>query len=145
MSSPSDAHPLSSRGPVESEEGSLITTLVIDDEDSVRDSLSRFLASMGHETVTAGDGGQAVAEIRRRKIACILLDIQLPDSSGLDLVPVLLEQEPFAAILMLTAVNDAHSAALCMQRGAMDYLVKPVDLQDLQRAIVRALARRREA
>jgi putative nucleotidyltransferase with HDIG domain len=45
---------------------------------------------------------------------------------------------------MLTAVNDAHSAALCMQRGAMDYLVKPVDLGDLERAITRALARRGE-
>ena len=45
---------------------------------------------------------------------------------------------------MLTAVNDANTAALCMQRGAMDYLVKPVDLQDLERAIGRALARRRD-
>jgi putative nucleotidyltransferase with HDIG domain len=45
---------------------------------------------------------------------------------------------------MLTAVNDANTAALCMQRGAMDYLVKPVDLQDLERAIGRAIARRRD-
>jgi putative nucleotidyltransferase with HDIG domain len=45
---------------------------------------------------------------------------------------------------MLTAVNDAHAAALCMQRGALDYLVKPVDLADLERAISRALSRRRE-
>ena len=45
---------------------------------------------------------------------------------------------------MLTAVNDAHTAALCMQRGAMDYLVKPVDLRDLERAITRAVSRRRD-
>ena len=64
--------------------------------------------------------------------------------SGVDLVPQLLDQEPHAAVLMLTAVNDAHAAALCMQRGAMDYLLKPVDLADLERAIARALARRRE-
>lgn len=144
MTSPTIVDPLAPRAPLDSEEGSVITTLIVDDEGSVRDALSKFLTAIGHEVVTASDSAGAMAEIRRRKIACILLDVRLPDASGLDLVPVILEQEPFAAILMLTAVNDAHSAALCMQRGAMDYLVKPVDLPDLQRAIVRALARRRE-
>lgn len=132
-------------GMKDADEGSIVTTLIVDDELSVVESLSKFLTGLGHEVVTVGDGAHAVIEVRRRKISCILLDVRLPDASGLDLVPLLLEQEPFAAILMLTAVNDAHSAALCMQRGAMDYLVKPVDLPDLQRAIVRALARRREA
>src|SRR2546421_12478805 len=46
------------------------------------------------------------------------------------------------SILMLTAVNDATSAALCMQRGAMDYLTKPIELADLGRAVQRALKRR---
>src|SRR5207249_1778913 len=50
--------------------------------------------------------------------------------------------EPELAILMLTAVNDATSAALCMQRGAMDYLTKPIELADLGRAVQRALKRR---
>src|SRR5690606_36041902 len=86
----------------------------------------------------------AVAEVRRRRISSVLLDVRLPDGSGLDLIPQLLEAEPHVAILMLTAVNDAHSAAACMQRGAMDYLVKPVDLGDLERALTRALARRNE-
>jgi HD-GYP domain-containing protein (c-di-GMP phosphodiesterase class II) len=53
-----------------------------------------------------------------------------------------MELEPSIAILMLTAVNDATTAALCMQRGAMDYLTKPIDLSDLARAILRAIRRR---
>ena len=57
-------------------------------------------------------------------------------------MPQVLELEPSIAILMLTAVNDATTAALCMQRGAMDYLTKPIDLSDLARAIQRALRRR---
>lgn len=125
-------------------EMTLVTTLVVDDDESVRSTIERFVASMGHEVATAVSAEAAFAEIRRRKIACILLDVRLPDASGLDLVPRLLEQEPHAAILMLTAVNDAPGAALCMQRGAMDYLVKPVDLPDLERAITRALGRRRD-
>src|SRR5437773_12147140 len=72
----------------------------------------------------------------------MLSDIRMPGTSGVDLVPQALEIEPDLAILMLTAVNDATSAALCMQRGAMDYLTKPIELADLGRAVQRALKRR---
>src|SRR5216117_1003189 len=72
----------------------------------------------------------------------MLCDIRMPGTSGVDLVPQALEAEPELAILMLTAVNDATSAALCMQRGAMDYLTKPIELADLGRAVQRALKRR---
>jgi putative nucleotidyltransferase with HDIG domain len=126
------------------EDASLVTTLVVDDEEAVCTALQRFLVSIGHEVVCAFNGADAVAEARRRKLSCVLLDVRLPDISGLDLVTQLIALEPHVAILMLTAVNDAHSAALCMQRGAMDYLVKPVDLSDLDRAIGRALSRRRD-
>lgn len=123
----------------------LVTTLIVEDQDDLRGTLERFLLSLGHEVVTASTAAEAMAEVRRRKVSCILLDVRLPDGSGLDMVQQLLLQEQHAAILMLTAVNDAHAAALCMQRGALDYLVKPVDLADLERAISRALARRRES
>jgi putative nucleotidyltransferase with HDIG domain len=122
----------------------LVTTLVVDDDPAVLAALRRFLAGIGHEVITAETGEAAIAELKRRKVTCILLDIRLPDTSGVDLLPTLLELEPHAAVLMLTAVNDAQQAATSMQRGAMDYLVKPVDLADLERAIGRALARRRE-
>src|SRR5437879_12695881 len=72
----------------------------------------------------------------------MLCDIRMPGTSGVDLVPQALEIEPELAILMLTAVNDATRAALCMQRGAMDYLTKPIELADLGRAVQRALKRR---
>lgn len=118
------------------------TILVIDDEEPVRTSLGRFLTSQGYEVTLAGSGAEALEILRRQKIACILLDIRMPDASGIDLVPEILDLEPQAALLMLTAVNDAASATQSMQRGAMDYLTKPVDLEDLQRAIERALRRR---
>ncbi|MGH7592673.1 MAG: HD domain-containing phosphohydrolase [Gemmatimonadales bacterium] len=120
------------------------TTLIVDDEEAIRNSLQRFLVSIGHEVVTARNAAEAANEVARRRISCVLLDVQLPDASGLDLVQALITKEPHVAILMLTALNDAHAAALCMQRGAMDYLVKPVDLPELERAIARALSRRRE-
>lgn len=119
-----------------------IGLLVVDDEEAIRNALKRYLAGQGYDVITAGTGEEAIQAVRRHKLACLLLDVRLPDASGADLVPKLLELEPNAAILMLTAVNDAGSATVCMQRGAMDYLTKPVDLTDLSRAIQRALRRR---
>jgi cyclic di-GMP phosphodiesterase len=119
-----------------------VTVLVVDDEEPIRSALKRFLSQQSFEVFTAADGVEALEALARHKIACVLLDVRLPDASGVDLVPKVIELEPNAAVLMLTAVNDAASAALCMQRGAMDYLTKPVDLTDLLRAIQRALRRR---
>ncbi len=116
--------------------------LVVDDEEAIRNALKRYLTGQGYDVITASTGEEAIQAVRRHKLACLLLDVRLPDANGVDLVPRLLELEPNAAILMLTAVNDAASATLCMQRGAMDYLTKPVDLADLARAIQRALRRR---
>jgi len=120
----------------------LTSLLVVDDEESIRTALSRALAAQGYDVITAATGEEAIRAVRRHKLAGILLDVRLPDANGADLVPQLLELEPNAAVLMLTAVDDAASATLCMQRGALDYLTKPVDLADLTRAIQRALRRR---
>ena len=116
--------------------------LVVDDEETIRSALKKYLSQQGYEVSTAADGNEALAVLQRQKIACMLLDVRMPGVSGVDLVPQLIEIEPNVAILMLTAVNDATSASLCMQRGAMDYLTKPVDLADLNRAIQRALRKR---
>jgi len=118
------------------------TILVVDDEEQVRSSLAAYLEQQGFEVTLASTGEQAVQIVRRQKITGLLLDVHLPGMSGIELVPQLLEIEPALAILMLTAVNDATTAALCMQRGASDYLLKPVDLEHLGRAIQRALLRR---
>ncbi|MEO8450048.1 MAG: HD domain-containing phosphohydrolase [Gemmatimonadota bacterium] len=118
------------------------TVLVVDDEEPIRNALKRFLSQQGYDVLTAATAAEAIESLNRHKVACVLLDVRLPDASGVDTVPKVMELEPNAAVLMLTAVNDAASAALCMQRGAMDYLTKPVDLTDLHRAIQRALRRR---
>jgi len=118
--------------------------LIVDDEAAVRSALQRFLTGQGYEVLTAADAAEALQALRRHKISGLLLDVRLPDVSGVDLVPQLLKLDPSVAIVMLTAVNDAASATLCLQRGAMEYLTKPVDLADLGAAVERALRRRSE-
>ncbi|MFZ5625495.1 MAG: HD domain-containing phosphohydrolase [Gemmatimonadota bacterium] len=119
-----------------------VGVLVVDDEEPIRNALGKFLKQQGYQVSVAGSGEEALAVLERQKIACMVLDVRMPGINGVDLVPRALEIEPNVAILMLTAVNDATSAALCMQRGAMDYLTKPIDLRDLDKAIQRALRRR---
>jgi putative two-component system response regulator len=119
-----------------------ISVLVVDDEEPIRNALKKFLSQQGYDVVTASSGDEALRVLQRQKISVLLLDVRMPGRSGIDLVPQVLELEPSIAVLMLTAVNDATTAALCMQRGAMDYLTKPIDLSDLARAILRAIRRR---
>jgi putative two-component system response regulator len=119
-----------------------VQVLVVDDEEPIRNALKKYLTQQQFEVYTAGTGDEALQQLQRHRVALMLCDIRMPGTSGVDLVPQAIEIEPELAILMLTAVNDATSAALCMQRGAMDYLTKPIELADLGRAVQRALKRR---
>lgn len=119
-----------------------IAVLVVDDEEAILSALTKFLTTKGYDVSTAASGEEALDVLKRLKIAALVLDVRMPGLSGIDLVPKVLEIEPNAAILMLTAVNDATTASLCMQRGAMEYLTKPIDLEELHKAIQRALKRR---
>ncbi len=120
----------------------IVTVLVVDDEEPIRNALRKYLKQQQFEVYTAGSAEEALQQLRLHKVALMLSDIRMPGTSGVDLVPQALEIESDLAILMLTAVNDATSAALCMQRGALDYLTKPIELADLGRAVQRALKRR---
>jgi len=120
----------------------VVTVLVVDDEEPIRNALRKFLKQQQFEVFAAGSAEEALQQLRLHKVMLMLSDIRMPGTSGVDLVPQALEIEPDLAILMLTAVNDATSAALCMQRGAMDYLTKPIELADLGRAVQRAIKRR---
>lgn len=119
-----------------------VALLVVDDEEQIRNALKRFLDGQQFSVHTAASGQEALSVLQQQDIALMLADIRMPGMSGIDLVPQALELTPDLAVVMLSAVNDATTAALCMQRGAMDYLTKPIELDDLGRAIQRALRRR---
>jgi response regulator RpfG family c-di-GMP phosphodiesterase len=119
-----------------------VALLVVDDEEPIRNALKRFLEGQQFAVHTAASGQEALAVLQQHDIALMLADIRMPGMSGIDLVPQAIEVAPDLAVVMLSAVNDATTAALCMQRGAMDYLTKPIELDDLARAVQSALRRR---
>jgi response regulator RpfG family c-di-GMP phosphodiesterase len=100
------------------------------------------LSNQGYSVDTASTGKEALEKIRAGGYSVVLLDVRMPGMSGLDVVPEALDIDPDVAILMLSGLTDATSAAICMQRGAVDYLTKPIELNDLRKAIDRALRHR---
>ena len=116
--------------------------LLVDDEESIRFALSRFMRSRGYEVVMAESGAAALARLSQERFDIMLCDVRMPGMSGLDTLPHALRLDGDLAVLMLTAVNDAATATEALSHGAMDYLVKPVELAELARAVERAAHRR---
>ena len=122
-----------------------ISILIVDDEEPLRSALVRYITRKGFQAYGAASPVEALAAVQLHRITAVLLDVHMPGKSGVDTVPDLLKADPDLAIIMLTAVNDATTASLCLQRGAFDYLLKPIDFSDLDRAIRNALKRREQA
>ena len=116
--------------------------LIVDDEAPMRRALADFLRARGYEVHECESGRAALALLPHERFVALLCEVRMPDMSGLDVVPRALELDPHLAILMLTAVNDAAAATEALTHGALDYLVKPIALPDLQVAIERAMHRR---
>ena len=116
--------------------------LVLDDEEAVRVALVRYLRGRGYDVVGEASAQGALTSLEADRFAVLLCDIRLPGMSGLEVVPRALQLDGDLAIVMLTAVNDAATATDALGHGAMDYLVKPIELTQLLHAVERALHRR---
>ncbi len=119
--------------------------LVVDDEETIRLALARFLRTRGYLVHTASGAAEALALLTESPYAVVLCDVRMPGMSGVELVPLALELDEDVAIMMLTAVNDAPTATEALSGGAMDYLMKPIELSDLEGAMQRVLLRRQRA
>ena len=116
--------------------------LVVDDEDSIRTALSRFLSSRGFDVENAASGQAALRLLGRERFTVMLCNVRMPGMTGLDVLHQALADDPDLAVVMLTAVNDAVTATEALAGGAFDYLVKPVELNQLEGALERALHKR---
>jgi putative two-component system response regulator len=117
--------------------------LIVDDEESIRLALSRVLQPNGFEVLTTDSVANALELLQTTRFELILCDVRMPGAMGTELVPQARLIDPDIAILMLSAVNDAATAAQTLTDGAFGYLVKPFDIEELQDTIQRALHKRR--
>src|SRR6059058_6142295 len=118
--------------------------LIVDDEETIRLALRKFLRSRGFDVEIAGSGDQALEILEKQSFSLMLCDVRMPGMTGVQLVPQARAIDHDLGIIMLTAVNDAATATEVLAAGASDYLMKPVELADLQQAVDRALNKRAE-
>jgi cyclic di-GMP phosphodiesterase len=118
------------------------TVLVVDDEEGIRKALERFLTRLGYEVVVAANATEALERLGTHHPQTMLCDIRMPEMSGVELLPKVLALDPDLAVIMLTAIDEPRTAIECLKLGAYDYLIKPVDLDELELALQHALRQR---
>ena len=116
------------------------TLLIVDDERNVLYALERGLRADGLRIVTAQSGTAGIDLVRGEKPDAVLLDVRLPDRSGLDVLQELRQIDPKLPVIVMTTHGTAETAIEAMQRGAFDYLLKPWDLEELTDLVDKALA-----
>jgi DNA-binding NtrC family response regulator len=123
------------------------TVLIVDDEESARSFICEALKDAGYEALEAGDLKGAHKAVDSGAADIILLDVRLPDGSGLTLLDRLAVESPRPPVIMITAHGEVDMAVEAMKKGAQDFLQKPLDLEQLLEAIARSseiVALRRE-
>ncbi|TMD46723.1 MAG: response regulator [Chloroflexi bacterium] len=117
--------------------------LAIDDDPDNRAFLTKAVAKQGFEVVTAPNATQARRQLDSRRPALIFLDVQMPEESGLALLPQMLRDYPESVVVMMTAYGSEQVAAEALRGGADDYIAKPIDLQRLRALLERNLEKQR--
>ena len=108
-----------------------ISILVVDDELSIRESLSGWLQQDGYEVESAADGPAALAKAQETHYDIMLLDVKMPRMDGITVLKTLRESNTDTAVVVMTAHGAIQDAVEAMKLGAHDYLLKPFDLEEM--------------
>jgi NtrC-family two-component system response regulator AlgB len=119
-----------------------LRVMVVDDEQTIRMTLSFYLEADGHAVTSASSAPEALARVAREAFDLIFLDLRLGLDSGLDLIAALLRESPRAKVVVITAHASVETAVEAMKRGAADYLPKPFTPAEVQ-LVTRKVAERR--
>jgi len=118
---------------------------IVDDDLSVREGLETLIRSAGWKAKTFASAQEFLARPRAEAFSCLILDLQLPGLSGLDLQKRMSELELEIPIVFLTGHGNIPASVQAMKAGAVEFLTKPFDEQDLLRAVEEAIGRDRLA
>jgi putative two-component system response regulator len=119
-----------------------LSCLVVDDEDRLRTVLVRALTSEGFRCREAGNGLAALQLMEAEPAPLVISDLRMPQLDGEGLLRQLIARWPDTAVVMVSAVADVEMAVRCLHLGALDYVSKPFNLQEVRARVQRALERR---
>jgi DNA-binding NtrC family response regulator len=114
--------------------------MIVDDESSQRKLIGGFFESQGFAITEASSAEEMLESIERQAPDMILLDVRLPEMSGIDALPKIRDLLPSTPVILITAYADVRQAVAAVKSGADDYLSKPIDLEELKVAVYDALA-----
>jgi DNA-binding NtrC family response regulator len=121
---------------------SAASVLVVDDEPVIRDTLAEFLQQEGFAVVACGTGEEALDRAGRQKFDVALCDVNLPGLDGIEVLEHLAKVSPETFVLLITAYATVETAVEAFQKGASDYLMKPILLHEVSGKIRRLLKQR---
>ena len=113
--------------------------LIIDDEASILESLEMFLSEGGYDVRTAATAGEGRALFQGFQPEVVILDIRLPDSTGFDVLSWLNRSPQPPKVIMITAFHDMETAITSMKNGAFDYIHKPLDADEVESVVEKAM------
>ncbi len=113
--------------------------LVVDDEASILETLQMFLEEKGLTVFTADTREKGLFVFDQEQPQIVILDIRLPDGNGLDVLKSMMERSFPSKIIMITAFQDMETTISAMKRGAFDYIHKPLDIDQVEQAVDRAI------
>lgn len=110
-----------------------------DDDEPLRDLVKRTLVSAGYEVLTASDGQEAIDLMTATPVDAVVSDISMPRLTGIELLRAIRARDPDVPVVLCTGTPHVDSAIEAVKLGALQYLTKPVDLEELKRALGRAV------
>ena len=113
--------------------------LIVEDELNLRKLLSLILSQQHYQVITVDNAEEAMAIIQQQDIDLILLDNRLPGMSGLEALKQIKETAPDIFVILMTAYAGVDTAVEALKLGAIDYIVKPFDQNDLKELVTRTL------
>jgi response regulator RpfG family c-di-GMP phosphodiesterase len=116
--------------------------LVVEDDPHVRDVLQQVFEDAGFQPRHAGDGKAGLEAFRAVRPPLVVTDLRMPIMDGSELLRAILDEDPDAAVIVLTGAADVKTAIACLKQGAYDFIMKPVDIDELVLSVERALERR---
>ena len=119
------------------------TILIVDDEEIIRESLSFILKKEGYAVVEAPDGRVALDIVKKEAIDLVITDLEMPEMKGIELLEHVTRTSPETLVVIITAYGSIDTAIAALRQGAVDYVLKPVEFDELLVKIHRLLAQRR--
>lgn len=117
--------------------------LVVDDDPAIRTSIAEALSDDGIAVAVAESGTRALAVLAEAAPDIVLTDVRMPDLDGIGLLQVLRERTPSIDVVLMTAFDDMPTVVAAMRGGAVEFLVKPLNLRQLRRVVDRVFSDRR--